>query len=138
MSPEVGILTFLAIGLVSIFLFLRISHKMANFNKTGLDAEGVIFEIEWEHNTVGKHSASASYPVIRFVTNDGLWITKRYHQSGILIRQGQKVRVKYNPENPEDFVITSGQFRWSAYIFLVSGIVALIIAIFKVFQYVSD
>ena len=139
MSPEIQMIVFLAIGLFFLFAYYGISQKLKKLNETGVKAEGVIFEVEWDHNTKGnyKYSTETVYPVVRFVTKDGTWITKKSSQGGVMIKQGQTVQIVYNPENPEEFMITSGQFKWYSYIFLVVGLIGITIGIYKLIAYLS-
>ncbi len=97
----------LGLGLVFIIAYFVKSYSVDNLLKNGVEVEGVIFDVEWEstESTFSSSNAQASYPVVRFVTNEGTWITKKSNQSGILIKQGQKIKLKYNPENPENFII---------------------------------
>ncbi len=129
----------LGLGLVFIIAYFVKSYSVDNLLKNGVEVEGVIFDVEWEstESTFSSSNAQASYPVVRFVTNEGTWITKKSNQSGILIKQGQKIKLKYNPENPENFIITSGQFKWTSYIFLVAGFVSFGFGVYKLLDHVS-
>ncbi len=90
-------------------MLLKASVKiLVNFRrlfKTGILTEGVIFDIASD----GSSETRSNYPIVRFTTSTGEWITHPY-RIGIFpssFKTGSKVKIVYNPIKPSDFLIRS-------------------------------
>ena len=67
-------LILLAIGIGLIAIPLRLFSKHERIKKTGLPAEGIVFNLIERASSSNRHQ----YPVIRFVTAKNEWITPKY------------------------------------------------------------
>ena len=72
----------------------------------GESAEGVVFDLV--HKSEGVDEGNTTYPIIRFVTRNGEWITEQNSTSSLFVKKEKKVEVLYNPENPKEFVADLG------------------------------
>ena len=115
------LLSCLAIGggiiLVAYALFQK--SKKENILKNGEKAEGIVFETEYRRHTSMIGRGQGPYDpkdniTIRFVTKDQQWITAKLDDAFVFYYTGQykigdKVNVIYNPSNPYEFAVTTGQ-----------------------------
>jgi len=74
--------------------------------QVGESAEGVVFDINFKSENID--SGNTSYPIIRFVTRNGEWVTEQSSSSSLFVKKGKKVAVLYNPENPKEFIADLG------------------------------
>ncbi len=90
--------------------------KTKNLEKTGERCEGIIFKLDYS-NSFGSDTTSSSTKnkiTVRFVTNKKEWITEDLHTDFMIsytgqYKEGEKVAVIYNPENPSEFTIETKQ-----------------------------
>ena len=119
------------IGIGLIVVSLKIQSKYRELLNSGERTEGVVFDLEKDIKTDFNHQ----YPIIRFVTKKGEWIT-RPTDLGISLstyKQGDKLNVIYNSNKPEEFMIES---KWQTIIskgLIFLGIVALLIGVFLLY-----
>lgn len=103
--PNIDIIIAVGIGLSLLLFGIYFRKKISKINKNGIEVEGIVFD------TVQSDSmrSSANYPIIRFVTLEKEWITEEYNISTIpgVLKEGQKVKVIYNSNNPKEFYIKS-------------------------------
>ena len=106
---------FIGLALV-IYGYLQIvrSNKV---RKGGIKVEGIVFDI-YDQQSGSNRDDDQIFPIIRFATKEGLLITKKYHVSTerSYLKEGQKVDVTYNPNEPEQFIIISHGFKWTPYL----------------------
>jgi hypothetical protein len=71
--------------------------------KIGIKVEGVVFKIEEEQDKRG----ISYYPVIRYVTLEKEWITKKYNTgtNPPAYKEGDTVNVIYDPIDKEHFIV---------------------------------
>ncbi len=121
-------------GLVFINFGYRQVRKHRRVMRNGVTVEGTIQSLESSRNVVST-SDDDVYPIVRFNTRQGLLITKRYHitVSSFEFRNGEKVQIIYNPDDPEDFIIDS-TFIAIYYMFLIGGIIPFVIGAYQVFK----
>ena len=129
MTPLVQALIPTFIGLVFIigtYLQMRNAVKLI---KDGVSVEGIVFGFE-------SSSSEGMYPIIRFVTKEGVWITKTYHTSlpRFIIKEGKKLQILYDPNNPEEFAINSNVFKWTNYLFLFVGFLLFVFGVYQLVQ----
>ena len=106
----------LLIGLISMILSLFHKSKTQKLEKTGERCEGIIFNLGYS-NFLGPDmngSTTKDKITIRFVTNKKEWITEDLHSDFMIsytgqYKEGEKVAVIYNPENPSEFTIETKQ-----------------------------
>lgn len=93
------------IGLIVCLIAVYYSNKYKRLLKTGESAEGIIFDYEISSND----GVSTQYPIVRYVTRQQQWVTKKAEVSitsfSSFLKKGSKVTVFYDPANPEEFVI---------------------------------
>ena len=92
------------LGLALIIGGYTLLRKLDKMKQNGELVEGIIFSFDGSSS----YSGNDSGPVIRFVTKEGVWVTKEYSEgiSHSFMKSGQKVRVIYDPDNPENFCCT--------------------------------
>ena len=105
----------LLIGLIVMLFPLFYKSKTQTLEKTGERCEGIIFELGYS-NSFGSDinvSTTKDKITIRFVTNKKEWVTEDLHTDFISYtgqyKEGEKVVVIYNPENPSEFTIETKQ-----------------------------
>lgn len=104
------------IMIATIFLF-----KWRKMTHTGIRTEGTIVELQRRKNS------RSTFPVVSFQTIGNISITKvpDFSSFPAKIKVGDKVRVIYNPNDPNDFVVESGPARSIG--FLLIGLALIII-----------
>lgn len=88
-------------GVLFIYAFTERMKKEEHILKNGISVEGTIFDFV-EENSNSRDGADR-YPLIRFVTQEGEWITERYHYFSSAMQLGDAVKVTYDPKNPQEF-----------------------------------
>lgn len=108
-------------GIVFLLIAFIFIFKLKKMTKNGIRTEGIIFDIE-----VRKHSRNP-YPVIRFQTIGNVVITKvpDFYSLPGYPKKGDKVKVIYNPDDPNDFIVESNPGR--IIIFILFGLSFIII-----------
>jgi len=107
----------------------------------GVKVEGVVFDIEknWDMDAGDTSSTTQYYPIVRYVTTEKEWVTKKYEVTGglNLYKVGDKVTVVYDPGEIEHFIIDDGKTKWLGPVFIAVGIALILGAIiyFFVMQY---
>lgn len=130
-----NILVPIVAGLCCIYFFMRKSKKGDGLRKSGIRAEGVISDFANNDQGTGHSSGNHSYPVIRFVTQSGEWITGKYNITHSSLRQGDKVTVYYDHSNPSEFYVEMGGAASLLPAILVLGIVAIGYGLYRLVEY---
>ena len=107
LTPLLGSVLPLLIGCIFLFLYLVHQRKKSRITKTGVAVEGVVFELKSKSSAA--NDGNLQFPIIRFVTLKGEWITEQYNVSSFLVKPGKKVAVWYNAENPKEFIVDMGR-----------------------------
>lgn len=101
MPPELTIL-FISAGflILGVYFWQKGNHLLKN----GKKAEAVVFSNKFE----ASHNGGVYYPVVRFLTDKQEWITQELSVGTTpKKREGTKLQVIYDPENPTDVQINS-------------------------------
>jgi Protein of unknown function (DUF3592) len=134
MSSEIQLILITSIlGVILILIGYFPMLKKDRLVKIGIEAEGTV--IGFESGGDGMH-----HPLIRFETIQGARITKKhaFGSNVSFVKEGQKIKIFYNPDNPEEFVIVSSALRWDPYVFVLVGIISLGIGLFKLYEFFTD
>ncbi|PWK79345.1 uncharacterized protein DUF3592 [Mucilaginibacter oryzae] len=99
-------------------------YRRMRLLKTGIKVEGIVFSIEYEPGSQGY--SGQYYPVIRYVANNGEWITKKYTlgSNPSTFKEGESVTVFYDPENPSTFMLNDKLSKIVPWLVLILGIVS--------------
>jgi hypothetical protein len=101
--------------------------------KNGIRVEGRVIE---NHFSV---SGQIYYPVIRYVTLEKDWVTKKYDigSSPPAFKEGETVKVIYSPDNHEQFMLDNWHSKLFAPALIIVGIalIASVIAYYVMHQY---
>ena len=105
---------FIIAGLILIFLSVFKKSNNESLKTTGEKAEGIIFKLDRNPTGSGEYSNVQDQVTIRFVTKDQRWITEPINQYFAVFytkqyKEGQKVNVYYDPQDPLRFYIDSKQ-----------------------------
>ncbi len=136
MQEIINIIIPIFVGSVSILLSLKLTEKKKRIIANGIETNGVIFSFESPEIS----DSSSVYPVIRFVTKEGVWITELADIAlpRFLLKEGQKVRVIYNADNPKEFVYkTTFDVTNLSYVFLVAGFLFIAGGFWMLYKYFS-
>jgi len=141
MSDPTSIIILLLIGASFLFGYFKIKQKRERIIENGVEVEGIVFDFSDDNNiSSNTNSMNISTPLIRFVTKDGLWVTEKGEWSTTSLKQGDKVIVIYNADNPKEFIYKTSM-DWGnllVYLFLVAGIVCLGISLWFAYKYLSS
>lgn len=128
----------IAYGLGTILYCLLTDTKYEKLKKTGLKAEGIIFDLDYDANPITSFNDTniKDEVTVRFVTKEKEWITGKIKQPFVVYftnqyKPGGKVIVYYNPDNPSEFFLDSKQSEFiGRLLFLVSGILTLALGLY--------
>jgi hypothetical protein len=116
--------------LIFIIISIKILYSIQTISREGIKTEGVIFDIEQES---GANNSSNNYPIVRFLTNQNIWITKRSKIGFIpgLYKKGKKVLVIYKEDNPEVFYIKDSLTFIIPILMISAGAIFIIISVLR-------
>jgi hypothetical protein len=116
--------------------------KLAHLKIDGEKAEGIIFEISSEPKvgwtSVEFNSNIKDAVTVRFVTKNKEWITSLIKQDFAVFyagqyKVGQKLDVYYDPKNPTDFIVDTGQSqKISKLVFIIVGLLICMVGLYKI------
>lgn len=132
-------IVFILIGLLFLCLPFIISKKSDRLKSTGIQVEGIIFETEPIHFSFGENDHN-HHATVRFVTENNEWITTQLTSKQLPVfitsqfKEGTKVRVYYNPKDPNDFIIESPVSKSLINtIFIVAGFGLILVGLYILF-----
>jgi len=142
MNDPIQIIIFLVVGAAAVFAFFKFQEKKKRLIENGIEVTGIVFEYSDNASTgySSPGSIETNYPTIRFVTKEGLWITEQadYSPSGFFLKQGQKITVIYNADNPKEFIYKrSIDLSKIGYLLLIIGIIAISIGLWFAYKYLT-
>ncbi len=117
----------LALGAIFLVISTLIRNNLRKMIKTGVEAEGVIFDFAENNNP----NDPQRFPIIRFLTTDKTWITEQTNTYYTGMQKDQRVSVIYNPENPKQFILKTRLTTIIPLIFAAAGAILLAIGIYK-------
>ena len=132
----------LAFGIVLMLVSLFYQSKPKLMEKTGERCEGIIFQLGYS-NSLGPDMTGSNLKdkvTVRFVTKNKEWITQDLHSDFMTFytgqyKEGDKVVVIYNPENPSEFMAETKQSpRTARLVFVFAGLVLVGIGIYEIFK----
>lgn len=139
MSEPVTIITLLLIGAAALVAYFKAIEKKKRIIENGVEVEGIVFEFSDDERSADINSVNVAMPMIRFVTKDGLWITEKGDWSSTSLKQGDKLIVFYNADNPKEFIYKTSM-DWHSiliHLLLLAGLVSLVIGLWFAYQYLS-
>lgn len=121
--------TFGIIGALLTILGAIWNDRHKRLLKKGIKVEGVVFSVEV--TVSGSSLTKTYYPVIRYLTLQNEWITKRYNigSKPSLYKEGDKVIVIYDPTDTSVFTLNDTISKIAPIIFILIGVALLIGAI---------
>lgn len=124
-----GILLFVG-GIVVIYMAWVKLNNTSTKGKAFQEVDGVVFDL---HKSI---THNLYYPVIRFVTKDGYWITQTLEDgfSPGIFKKGETVKVRYNKDEPKDFHIISSRLDIAYIITMIIGFCVIIVGVYKLWQ----
>ena len=127
-----------AFGLALLFISVFRKSNRRALKDTGVLAEGIILEQSSESRTIDDIKTSVNDQIIvRFVTAEGEWITGAMDQGFQFFytgqyKDGEKVKVFYNKEDPYHFYVDSKQSEMFGRI--IGAVIGLVIIIIGLYQ----
>ena len=108
---------FILFGLAIIAIAFLSTPAYKKLSKSGIPAEGIIFKLDIDGITTGSSDYSGNSNdriIVRFLTSEKVWVTAEAKHQFLIsytgqYKEGDKVMVKYDPEQPEVFVIETRQ-----------------------------
>lgn len=120
-------------GIVAVSIsVVKLNKRKAN----GVDREeemGIVFDIE---KSITRTGARTDHLIIRFVTKDKYWITEKLEDGFTpgIFKKGEKVKVRYNKNDPKDFYVISFKMDIQYVIMMLIGACVLIVGIYMLVQ----
>ncbi|MES1159923.1 MAG: DUF3592 domain-containing protein [Bacteroidota bacterium] len=105
--------------------------------KKGERCDGIIFKVVYERTLSNGGTAGEDTITVRFVTQKQEWITENLDTDDMILwtgkyKEGQKVRVVYNPDNPTEFMLENSKYpKTTKLIFILGGLIFLGYGIYK-------
>jgi len=132
MKDPVDIIYFLVGGAIAIFSFFKFREKRKKILDNGIEVKGIIYEID----DISINNET-NYPLIRFVTKEGLWITEKGNWTSTSLKPGAEVTVVYNSNDPKEFTYRIS-YDWSdilGYLLLIAGVASIGVGLWFAYQY---
>lgn len=133
----------LVFGIVCLGLSLFSNSAKSNLRETGIPVEGIIFKQEFSDGGNGSPDGFSGYNkdkiTIRFVTETGEWITGVLKQDFSITytgqyKNGEKIKLYYNKDNPSEFYVHSKQSEFIGKIMTaLAGIILIIAGLYQLF-----
>jgi hypothetical protein len=128
---------YLTIGIMSIsslaviMVALKILLTIKKIAKVGIETEGVIIKMDLEQSI--DQSSNIRYPVVRFLTDKNIWITKTSNIGVIpgMYKMGKKITVVYQSNAPDNFFIKDNVTYIVPISMIAIGVVLMSIATFQ-------
>jgi hypothetical protein len=127
MNATIDELLLLAGGAFLVVLGVGKLNERRKLLKTGAKVEGVVFSMEEEWG-VGRERSKLYYPVIRYVTIEKEWVTKRYEigTSPPAYNEGDRVTVIYDKVDNEHFIIDNITTKLLGPVCIIIGVLLII------------
>jgi hypothetical protein len=131
------------LSLVLIGIFLLQSSFYDKINKNGIEVEGMLFSVDREMTNSILYNFNTTYydeVTFRFLTKEKIWVTKISNTSWITsftgqYKEGDKVKVKYDPKEPNDFIVCQdGLALFLQYSILFGGFFLFALGVYKIIQ----
>ena len=131
---------FCLIGVACIVIAIFFTSGNKKLKDTGLVADGIIYSLQQKSGLFGSNDFDSNVKdkiTVRFLTKDDVWITEQLKTSFQIsftgqYKEGQPVKVIYNPDKPSEFMIESRQSgKIGRLIFGLIGLVFLIIGVYQ-------
>jgi hypothetical protein len=128
-SPAVNALIFGALGAIFTVVSAVLHDRSKKLRKTGIKVEGIVFSIE--HEVRSNDSMGLYYPVIRYVTLQDEWITKRYNVGSrpSSYSEGDTVTVIYDPNDTSVFMLNDSVSKIAPLAGIILGLIMIIAAV---------
>ena len=129
------------VALIIISIFTSSANK--KFKESGITVDGIIFSLGENSNRMssGNYSTNVKDKItVRFLTVDNVWITEQFKTNFLIAytgqyKEGESVKIIYDPQNPSNFMIVSKQSeKIGRLLFAVIGLLFLAVGIFKYFN----
>lgn len=136
---------FLFIGVACLAFSILWESKNSKLKQTGIRVEGVVFEqgfennSQWSFNAADHDSLVKDRITIRFLTEKQEWITGPVKQDFRIFykgqyRNGDKVTVYYNRNNPTDFYVNTKQSETTGrLVFGLAGVAFILRGLYQFF-----
>jgi len=140
MPIQAGIFIFTGLACFAISVFAKTAHK--KLSQSGLSAEGIIYKLELDNGSSRANGFSGKLKdkiTVRFLTRENVWVTGEAKSQFLIFftgqyKEGDLVRVKYNPDQPAEFILESRQSETAG---RVIGVVAgLILVVSGIYQWI--
>jgi len=129
------------VALIIISIFTSSANK--KFKESGITVDGIIFSLGENSNRMSSDNYSTNVKdkiTVRFLTVDNVWVTEQFKTNFLIAytgqyKEGESVKVTYDPQNPSNFMIASKQSeKIGRLLFAVIGLLFLAVGIFKYFN----
>jgi hypothetical protein len=131
---------FVLLGIILLLVAIFKKSGKANLKSSGLKTEGIIHGLGYSNAPNSDTTPNIKDKVtVRFTTNKKEWITVDIDQKFAVYfsnqyKEGQKVDVYYDPENPSDFFVDTKQSETiGRQLFAVVGLAFCVVGAFQLF-----
>ncbi|EHQ24531.1 DUF3592 domain-containing protein [Mucilaginibacter paludis] len=121
------VLVLFAIGFGVLLIGILKRNERRSLLRSGIRAEGVIVQVI----NNGYSRSTIYYPVVRFLTADDDWVTETYGVGGNKwsYKEGEAVKVIYDPLNPGRFLVDDVRSKPTSPMFISVGTVLILVSI---------
>jgi hypothetical protein len=115
------------IGLAILLIGIARSNEKRRLLRSGIRVNGTVFQVVND----GHSNSTTYYPVVRFLTKEKDWVTERYKigANQWSYKEGQDVKVIYDPLNPGKFLLDDVRSKALSPVFIYGGALLIVIAI---------
>jgi hypothetical protein len=116
------IIILIVVSLVVVLIAITSIGKYKKIATSGTEAEGIVFDKELSLSA--NNNSASIFPVVRFLTHNNEWVTRKASVSVIpgSHKIGQKVTVIYLKDKPTEFFIKSSSTTTVLMIMIAGGL----------------
>jgi len=121
------IMVLFVIGLAALLFGIVRSREKLRILRKGIKVDGVILQVIND----GHSTSPTYYPVVKFYTEQNQPVTERYRIWGNkwTYREGEDVKVIYDPQNPGKFLLDEPRSKVLSPVFIYGGVLLILLSI---------
>ena len=103
-----------------------------SFNKNFIEIEGKLTKSISEYDAMTEHGYMSYTPVIEYYIDGKKFVAKTKFSYAFKHKEGNKIRLKYNPEKPDEIVLKKDNV---AVLSIILGIIFVILGVFHIIKF---
>ena len=121
------VMVLFVLGLAALLIGIARSTDKRRLLNKGIRVNGTVFQIIHDGNS----TSPTYYPVVRFLTEGDDQVTEKYKNGGnkYLYKEGDKVKVIYDAQNPARFLLDDVRSKALSPVFIYGGALLILLSV---------